>query len=165
MARALAVWLLYGLPEVALMMHCGSRLLALRLPAKQFWLTALGFSLFVTILRHLPVPFGLHAVVIFLTYGFTLARVFRLSLWTTVVVAAIGFFLLAIGEEMIVMPILMARRLTLDSLLTAPLLTQLAYSYLSAGALLIVGLLASLFRVRLFVAPESGQAVTEQKGA
>lgn len=165
MVRALVVWVLYGFPEVALMMYCGSRLVALRLPARQFWLTALGLSLFVTVLRQMPVPFGLHAVVIFLAYGLTLSRVFRLSLWTTVIVTAIGFFLLAIGEELVVLPVLAMRRLTINDLLTAPVLTQLAYSYLSSAVLILVSVLLSLFPFRLFVAPESAQTVAGSKGA
>lgn len=163
--KSTAFWLLYGVPELALMMYCGTRLLGLRPPAKQFWLAALGVSALAVFIRGLPIPFGLGTVLVFLVYSFVAVKAFRLSWRTAMLAAAIGFFLLTMGEALVVVPVLTAKRMTVDQAM-ATLPGRLLIGYLSLGILILVSLLVLFFRIRLFTVPEADRgAVAGQQGA
>ncbi len=154
MTKTLAVWLFYQLPEAVLLFYCGTRLLGLRLGPRKLWLTAFLFSILVPLARALPIPFGLHTPLLFGAYVLLAVAILRVSVRTAATAATIGFFLLTMGESLVVVPVLTTRKIAVEGLLTS-ISGQLLGGYLESSILIAVSLLALLFNFKLIQAPEA----------
>lgn len=154
MKQSLLIWLLYQVPETILMLFCGLRLLGLRPPVKRFWLAVSVFAVSVPLARLLPLPFGLHTVVLFGVYVAIVMFFFHTSVQTALTAATLANFLLAVGHALVLTPILTVRRVAMADLVrTLP--SFLFGAYLAASALIVVALSIVLFRFRLISAPET----------
>lgn len=154
MGRIVMNWALYQLPEAILMMYCGTRLLGLRPPPRRFWTATLLFAITVPLARLLPFPFGVHTLVLFCAYVILVAVLFRLSLQTSIIAAVLSNFLLALGDALVLGPILAVKRLTMADLLKTNA-GFLIGGYLSASVLVLVALFLAVFQSRLITAPEA----------
>ncbi|MGE5506922.1 MAG: hypothetical protein ACM3RP_00300, partial [Chitinophagales bacterium] len=98
------LWLFYQIPEAFLMLFCGTRLLGLRPAPKAFWTAVALQALAVPLARHSLLASGLHTLVLFVLYVILATRLFRVSLPTGIATATVAYFLLTMGEYIVMVP-------------------------------------------------------------
>lgn len=155
MSESAGLWLLYQVPEAFLMMFCGTRLLGLRPAPRRFWSAVALLAVAVPLARRLLGATGLHTLVLFVLYVILATNLFRVSFATGLSAATVAFFLLTMGEYMVMIPATALFGLDAERLFLSGLWGQLTLGYLGS-TLLITGALAAYFGGFILVkAPEA----------
>ena len=152
----------YKLPEAYLLIIAALGLLGLKIQPGRLLLAGLGLGILTEISRFYLLKLGLHTPVILL--GLTLALIFgfRLSISTAITGCFLSFFLLRLGESLIVSPILMFTKINFQHTLNNPWL-YILFGWLSASFLVAASLICHLGGIAIIKAPEAS-AEEGQKG-
>lgn len=161
MAQNLGLWLFYQVPEAFLLMFCGTRLLGLRPAPKRLWSAVALLAVAVPLARRLLGATGLHTLVLFVLYVILATNLFRVSFATGLSAATVAFFLLTMGEYVVMIPATALFGFNAQRLVLSGLGGQLAVGYLSATLLMVGGLAAYFGGFILVKAPE---AQAEERG-
>ena len=127
----------YQVPEAFLLILAALGLLGLRIRPGRLVLTGLGLGILTDVSRRLLFNLGLlHTPVILLGLILALAIGFRLSLPTAATGCFLSFFLLRMGESLVVLPIMQWSRISMQIALANPWL-HVGFGWLSASFLVL----------------------------
>ena len=152
--KTLLPFIFYGLPESFLLISAALCLLGLKIRVSRLLIAGFclgGVSyLAVVFLRDM----GLHTAVILVALVLVLAIWFRLSIATSVTGCFLSYFLLSIGEILILSPIQHFIGFSNDQIASSPW-ARICLGWISAGFLIIAIAAHFLWRFKLLKAPEA----------
>ncbi|MGQ9780127.1 MAG: hypothetical protein ACUVRM_09680 [Bacillota bacterium] len=145
---------LYQIPEAYLLIICALSLLGIKIRPKRLIIAGFGLGVLTEISRYFLFNLGLHTPVILFGLIVILVIAFELSISTAITGCFLSFFLLRLGESVLVAPFLSWTKLSLQTILANPWL-HIAFGWLSASFLVITAIICNFGKVVLIKAPEA----------
>lgn len=162
MYRHILVTLFYYLPEGILLALAGLGLFGVKAPRSRILLTGVVYGLAIPLARGLGWPFGFHTILLLLWFTILARQILRIGALTAVAGWVVGVYILSVGEQFVLFPLLQVCRVDLPSVLSNPV-SHVAWGWVSLVPLAIVTSLVTLTRVVLIPAPNTPTAHSQQK--
>lgn len=153
------VYVFYFIFESFLLTYVGLGLLGVRRGLKAMFPLALLYSIALYIIRSVPLPFGLHTLVLTLILSTLIRFTQRVSWQTSITAALLGTALVAVGESILVVAVLSLLKMPVSKVLGDPWL-RVGFGWLADWILIISAFLVARYRATLILAPE-GNTVLE----
>lgn len=150
--------LFYQIPEGVLVITGGLGLLGITLPRKRILLLGLVFGLSIPLMRNVGIPLGLHVPILWMVASLVVRLGMSVTLSTAIASATLAFFLLSLGEQLLVYPLMTVYGASFQTVYQNP--WQLVqWGWLSASFLLLATI-ASQFGFVLIPAPSGDTQVS-----
>lgn len=147
-------FLLYGLPEALMLVLSSLGLLGIRTKPGRLLVAGLGFGILTLIPRIVLFVSYLHTPFILLCLIVTLIIFFKLSISTAITGCFLSFFLLRLGESVLLPPILNLTKIAFNNTLVNPWL-HILFGWISSIFLIIAIIICYIGKIPLVRAPES----------
>jgi hypothetical protein len=148
----LIVGLLYQIPEGILLMFTGLGLLGITKPRRKILGLGLVLGLLTLGIRNVHIPLGFHVPILWATACIITKYTMRISVSTAATSVMLPFFILSLGEQLLLYPLMTMWNTTFNSIYGNPWQTVL-WAWLSASFLVLSALAVTMGFV-LIPAPE-----------
>ncbi len=153
-------FLFYKLPEAFLLLLTALGLLGLKIRPGRLVMAGLGLGALTEVSRYFLFNLGLHTPVILVGLISALVLGFELSVTTAILGCFLSFFLLLMGESLLMSPILTWTKIPFQAVLNDPWL-YICFGWISSGFLVIATGICHLGGFALIKAPEAQKTVTD----
>ena len=152
--QTLIIFMLYQFPESILMILAALCLLGLKIRLGRLFIAGLALGVVGVFSRHFLSGIGLHTPVFLISLVIALFFSGKKSLPSSIIGCFLSFFLLILGESMLMTPIAGIFKISFDSILSSPFL-HIVFGLVSDGFLMIAAIICLCWRVTFIKVPES----------